>query len=367
MYVISSDKGIGPNLGIELMRHYLDYNATAPMLSQAKEAVVNGIDEFWANSFSQHQLGQKVSAVQDKARRRIADALSVGVKQLRFTSGASESNTWILSHFKRKGKLLCSAIEHPSVLEHSDLLIPVLPSGIIDCKALTDLLKSRGQEISLVSIMAANNETGVIQPTDEIGDICKQFHMPFHCDATQALGKLTSLPKADFLSYSAHKLGGPKGIGCVVLSSEIDSLILGGPQERGSRAGTQNVPALLGFAAAVEHFTQPDVGLRMTLEKGLLKLGATIIGGEADRLPNTVCALFDAPGELLTMALDMRGIAVSTGAACSSGASKESHVLEAMGYSGRPVRFSFGPNFDSQGCQDVLKAVSESLEAICEW
>ena len=349
------------------MRHYLDYNATTPMITAARNAVLSGMDDLWANSFSQHHLGQKASVAQDKARRCIAEALSIDVKQSRFTSGASESNSWILSHYKKRGKILCSAIEHPSVLDHNDVVIPVHSNGILDCAALTNILEKRGQQISMVSVMAANNETGVIQPTEEIAQICHHYQIPFHCDATQVLGKCLYLPKADFLSYSAHKLGGPKGIGCVVLSKEIDSLILGGPQERGSRAGTQNVPALLGFAAAVQNITYPDKVLRTELENGLSALGATILGGEVERLPNTVCALFDVPGELLTMALDIRGIAVSTGAACSSGASEESHVLEAMGYNGKPVRFSFGPNFDSQGCQDVLKAVSESLEAICEW
>jgi cysteine desulfurase len=333
----------------------------------ARIALEKGVKDLWANSFSQHHYGRKVSVAIDEARQSIASTLGVNAKGVRFTSGSSESNSWILNHFSAQGNVLVSAIEHPSVLSYGNLFIPVDTNGVVSLSELERLLEDPSNNISVVSVMGANNETGVIQPTDDIFNICTKYSVPFHCDATQLLGKTKMTPKADFLSYSGHKIGGPKGIGCAVLSEEITPLIKGGPQERASRAGTHNGPAILGFAAAVNEFQYPDLDVREQLESGLSELGAEILGKKSNRLCNTVCALFKVPGDLLMMALDMRGICVSTGAACSSGASKQSHVLKAMGFTGLPVRFSFGPDFNTSDCEDVLKAVRDSMEGICEW
>lgn len=350
-----------------LMQYYLDYNATAPVSQVVKDTIIEAMDKYWGNSFSQHNLGRETGYAIDRARNSIADVLSVSPKKIRFTSGASEGNSWILRHFRERGKVLVSAIEHPSVYSYGDLFIPVSENGQIHLESLESILENNRKDISLISVMAANNETGVIQPTAEILKLARRFELPFHCDATQVLGKIEQIPTADYLTFSSHKVGGPKGMGCVVLAAEIDPLIQGGPQERGSRAGTHNVSSILGFASAITNIHYPNIAIRELMEGELVRMGAIIIGQESPRLPNTVCAAFQQPGDLLTMALDLKGIAVSTGSACSSGAPEVSQTLKAMNVEVLPVRFSFGPELDRKGCEYVLKGVRTILEDVCEW
>ena len=218
--------------------------------------------------------------------------------------------------------------------------------------------------------MAANNETGVLQPLEDIRDVCRRRGALFHCDATQLPGRLPMAVDADALTLSSHKLGGPRGAGALVVRPHIAAMlaprIRGGPQERGLRGGTENIAAIAGFgaAAAAAGVASPDA--RDRIEGACRAHGAEILGAGAPRLPNTVCALFPHPGDVIVMALDLEGVAVSTGSACSSGSAAASHVLAAMGRSGIPVRFSTGPEpMDVIPALDALGRVMERMEGAC--
>jgi cysteine desulfurase len=200
----------------------------------------------------------------------------------------------------------------------------------------------------MVSVMAANNETGVIQPTAHVAKLCARYGVCFHSDATQVPGRVP-MPQADAITLSAHKFGGPHGVGALVMATPPEGLLLGGGQERGRRAGTTNTAGIAGMGAAAEVALQQgtfDSGPRDALEAALLDHGAQLIGGGAPRLPNTCTILAKVPGDLIVAALDLAGIAASSGAACSTGSTKSSRTLRAMGLDGMPVRFSFG--HDSQ-------------------
>lgn len=292
------------------------------------------------NPSSVHGHGRHARRLIDAARRALADHLSVDPDRVLFTSGGTEANHLALLGFP--GPRLVSAIEHPSVLEADPgaVRIPVDPTGRLDLAALADLLAS--SRPGLVSLMLANNETGVIQPVVEAARLAHAAGALLHCDAVQAFGKqpftLASLG-ADLLTLSAHKLGGPPGVGALILREGLDPTPLqrGGGQERRRRAGTENLPGIAGFAAALEPATDWHRVriLRDRLEAGAraIRPDAIMVGAEADRLPNTTCLLVPGiPAEIQLMALDLAGVAVSSGAACSSGKVGPSHVLAAMGY-----------------------------------
>ena len=338
---------------------YCDYNATAPMHEDVIIAVVEAMRQSWANSFSPHSLGRKASVQVEEARQSVADLVGVEARKVRFTSGATEANSWVLRAFQSRGPIYTSAVEHPSVLSYANRLIPTDHNGIILLDALENMLHE--QVPALVSVMAANNETGVIQPVEEISRLLTQYKVPFHCDATQIYSKIHMSIPADFITLSAHKFGGPKGVGALVVQSEVEPLFLGGPQERTSRAGTHNVPGIVGMGVAARSLSVQDTKKRKILEETIEKLGGRILGRDAQRLPNTICALFPLPGDLIVMALDLQGVQASTGSACSSGASKQSHVLEAMGEKGTPVRFSLGEGTDVDGVCRVLTTVIASI------
>jgi cysteine desulfurase len=275
-----------------------------------------------------------------------------------FTSGGSEANNLALKGAKVE-RLLVSAIEHPSVIEAARAsgntveIIPVTSTGSVDLAALDAALPGSP---ALVSVMLANNETGIIQPVGEVVKLAARHGALVHCDAVQALGKIPvnfGLLGVDLLTISAHKLGGPLGAGALVIRDGISlsPLINGGAQELRRRAGTENVPAIAGFAAAVQEKNFTIKTLRDELESGLE--GAVIIGGGVDRLPNTTC--FAHPhmlAETLVMAFDLEGVAVSAGSACSSGKVAKSHVLAAMGLAPEiasgAVRVSLGWNTTRQ-------------------
>jgi cysteine desulfurase len=319
-----------------LMRVYLDHNATSPLKESARRAMLRAL-ELEGNASSIHAEGRAAHALLDDARELIARALGAIAPMVVFTSGGSEANNLALKG-SPIGRLIVSAIEHPSVLEAArgagkqvDLL-PVDGEGVVDLEALERLLATGPK--ALVSIMLANNETGVIQPIRSAASIAHAHGALVHTDAVQALGKITvnfGLLGVDLMSVSAHKLGGPVGAGALIIRDglALEPLIHGGGQERGRRAGTENLAAIAGFAAAVEEKRLEIKALRDHLESGLK--GAVIFGAEAERLPNTSC--FAMPGlsaETALMALDLAGFAVSSGSACSSGKVAKSHVLAAM-------------------------------------
>jgi cysteine desulfurase len=335
-------------------RIYLDWNATTPLRPEARAAMAAAMDVA-GNPSSVHAEGRQARRLMQDAREAVARAVDVVPRNVVFTSGGTEANALALNPSLRApagpvARLLLSAIEHPSVLSggqfpHDALqIIPVIPSGVVDLEQLRRMLA--GGPPALVSVMAANNETGALQPISEVADIVHAAGSLLHIDAIQAFGKIPFTIKevgADLVTVSAHKIGGPKGIGALILNAGAEGLaplLRGGGQERGRRAGTENVMGIIGFGAAVTAaMTALDVDrprlerLRDRLEAGLRAAGdAQVFAGDIARLPNTT--LFTAPGlraETAVIGFDLEGIAVSSGSACSSGKVQASHVLRAMG------------------------------------
>ena len=351
---------------------YLDWNATAPMSPTVRTVYLEALEAYWANPHSQHNAGRKALVEVEKAREKIANIVGVFPKNVRFTSGATEANSWLFSHYhhQRAGnagrKILGSAIEHPSVLEWLDDTIPVNPDGVIQLDVLEKQLHTG--KYALLSVMAANNETGVLQPMEEIHRLAQRYSVPFHCDASQVYNKIQCYISADFITISSHKMGGPKGVGALVLQKEITPLLRGGSQERGTRAGTVNAPVIIAMAEAMASATAMDDSKQRRFEQFLSeRVSVQFMGAGVARLPNTSLGLFSVPGDMIVMALDMAGIAVSTGAACSSASSKDSAVLEAMGYQGKPVRFSWGHDTDIESAMHNIVRIIAELEQTCEW
>jgi len=339
-------------------RVYLDWNATAPLRPQAREAMVAAFAEV-GNPSSVHAEGRAARRLIDDARRRVAALVGAQPGDVVFSSGGTEANALALAPGTRADGprvLLVSAIEHPSVLAggrfkpDAIIAIPVGADGRADLDALVRQLAAlmrEGRGRALVSLMQANNETGVVQPIVEAAAIVHQAGGLLHVDAVQAAGKIPCDIKAlgaDLLTLSAHKIGGPKGVGALVRRADTampDPLIKGGGQERGARAGTENVAGIAGFgaaAAAAGHDLDAEhrrlAALRDRLEAGLKAAvaGTMVFGAGAERLPNTTLfAVAGGKAETAVIGLDLDGFAVSSGAACSSGKVAASHVLAAMG------------------------------------
>ena len=337
-------------------RVYLDWNATTPLRPEARAAMVAAFDLI-GNPSSVHAEGREARRLVEAARAALAIAVGALPRNVVFTSAGTEANTLALSPGLRGPsggpieRLLVSAIEHASVLAGGRFpgptigLIRVTRSGVVDLEHLRAQLKDGPP--ALVSIMAANNETGALQPVAEIAEIVRGAGGLLHVDAIQALGKIPFDIKAvgaDLATFSAHKIGGPKGVGALVVAEGIAGLepvLRGGGQELNRRAGTENVAGVAGFGAAVKATLQtlPEDAERMAtlrrhLENGIRGIaGATIFSDDVKRLPNTV--LFTAPGlkaETAVIGFDLEGVAVSSGSACSSGRVQPSHVLSAMGF-----------------------------------
>ncbi len=372
---------------------YLDYNATAPVLPAAQTAMVDALTRWPGNPSSPHQAGQAARAALEDCRARIAGLLGLARREIIFTSGGSEANNLLLRGMATPGAhYLISPLEHPSVLETCAALtgqgvaveyLPVNADGMVDVGALPDLMRP---ETALVSVMTANNETGVVQPIAALTAAVRahqgERHIVMHTDAVQAFGRIPVMPVdwgVDAVTVAAHKLGGPKGIGALALRGTLPlhPSITGGRQERDLRAGTESVFLAAGFAAAAEDACaqrETRMGhidaLRQVLERQLLDLtGTRIHGAGAPRLPNTInVGVSGVAAESLVIALDLQGIAVSTGSACSSGALAPSHVLLAMGLSENEaregVRISLGwatTANDTARCATALMAEAARL------
>lgn len=321
------------------MKVYFDYNATAPLRDSVRQAMLESMD-LLGNASSVHSFGREVRKRIETARQKIAQVLGIEAKRVIFTSGATESNNLALKNFP--GRVIVSAIEHDSAFKVRDdaIIAPVLKTGIIDLESLERLLQeSRGP--TLVSIMAANNETGVIQPLSDAVQLAKKYGAYIHSDAVQAIGKV-EFPwgMLDMVSISAHKLGGPAGIGCLVINPQLPLIphMRGGGQERSYRAGTENLIGIVGMATAVEESLQDNwfdtQMLRDKLEDLISEIdpSAIVINKEVNRLSNTVLLYMNGvKSETQIMNFDLSGFAVSAGSACSSGKVKTSRVLEAMG------------------------------------
>ena len=375
-----------------LDRVYLDWNATTPLRPEARQAMAAAWD-LSGNPSSVHAEGRTARRLVEDARAAVAGALGALPRDVVFTSGGTEANALALTPGLRRGsappvqRLVVSAIEHASVLaggrfpREAISMVGVTRTGLLDLDRLRAALADGPP--ALVSVMLANNETGAIQPIREGAEIIHAAGGLLHVDAIQAFGKIpfdVSVMGADLVTLSAHKIGGPKGVGALVLAEGLlgpDPLLRGGGQERGHRAGTENVAGIAGFGAAVKAAMTGMEGnaihlerLRDQLESGLRKTpGVIVFSDDAPRLPNTT--LFTAPGlkaETAVIGFDLAGIAVSSGSACSSGKVQPSHVLEAMGTGPEPakgaVRLSLGwstSTADIDRCLQAWRKLSGTL------
>ena len=373
-------------------RVYLDWNATTPLRPEARQAMAAAW-EVAGNPSSVHAEGRQARRLVEDARAAVAAAVGARPQDVVFTSGGTEANALALTPGLRRGagepvrRLLVSAIEHPSVLSGGRFspeaigTIRVTGSGLIDIDDLRRILAVEGP--ALVSVMLANNETGALQPVGEVADIVHEAGGVLHVDAIQALGKIPiniNAMKADLVTLSAHKIGGPKGVGALVLAEGVqglEPLLRGGGQELGRRAGTENVAGIAAFGAAVraamaalEDDAARLQGLRKRLEEGLRQTPGVIVFSEgAPRLPNTT--LFTVPGmkaETAVIGFDLGGIAVSSGSACSSGKVQPSHVLAAMGVGPElaqgAVRLSLGWSTSEADIDLALQAWRKLADAL---
>ena len=365
-------------------RVYLDWNATTPLRPEARAAMAAAWD-FCGNPSSVHAEGRQARRLVEEARAAVAAAVGALPRNVVFTSGGTEANALALTPGLRRGsgppveRLLVSAIEHASVLAGGRFpteairTIGVTSAGLLDLDRLGATLE--GGPPALVSVMLANNETGAVQPVAEAAEIVHAAGGLLHVDAIQALGKISFDIKAlnaDLATVSGHKIGGPKGVGAVVLAEGVRGLepwLRGGGQELGHRAGTENVAGIAGFGAAAKAAMgarESDAirleSLRNRLERGLRETtGAIVFSGDVPRLPNTT--LFTVPGlkaETAVIGFDLEGIAVSSGSACSSGKVQPSHVLKAMGFGPEiaegAVRLSLGWSTSAADIDRCLKA-----------
>ncbi len=369
-------------------RTYLDWNATAPLHPVAREAMLRAFD-LTGNPSSVHAEGRAAKATLEAARRQVAALFAAQASHVTFTSGATEAANLVLTPEFRMGRtplalghLYVSAIEHPAVREGGRFPkdrvseIPVTPQGVIDLDALSAALAAHdaASGLPMVAVMLANNETGIVQPVAEAARIVRAKGGILVVDAVQAAGRLAidiAALDADFIITSSHKLGGPRGAGALVSRGEIlmpKPLIHGGGQEKGHRSGTENLSAIIGFGAAahaaleeMESRNTRIAALRGRLETGMRAAAADVVihGASGERIGNTT--FFTLPGlkaETGQIAFDLEGVALSAGAACSSGKVGESHVLTAMGQDPRlgALRISLGPATTDEDIDRALAA-----------
>jgi len=380
----------------ETARVYLDHNATSPMRAEAREAMRRAMDPSIANPASLHAEGRAARALVEHAREQVAALAGVSAKEIVFTSGGSEAIAAAVRGVcdrapDRLRRIIVSAVEHSAVLEAANqaglhgfrvVKVPCDSEGRVDPDGFSKHLLPG---TALACLQWANNETGVIQPVEEVGKACRRAGVPFLVDAVQAAGKIELDPwraHADIAALSSHKLGGPQGAGALVVRDGIvlEPLIPGGAQEKRRRAGTPSVAALAGFGAAAEaahdrlrQEAERLLRLRAKLETRLRQIFARIQfhGQAASRLANTVnFAVPDVSGEVLVIALDLAGFAVSTGSACASGAVEPSHVIRAMGFEDSDargaVRVSLGWSTTTADVDRFLEVLPGVVERVRE-
>jgi cysteine desulfurase len=365
---------------------YLDHNATTPLHPAVLAAMLPWLESRFGNASSRHEYGRAARHAIDEARQQVAAAVNAHPTEVVFTSGGSEANNLFIKGAAaslKPGLLAVSAVEHPCILKPAAQLarngwqvetVAVDSAGRVDSTAFSVVVAARPR---LVSIMTANNETGVVQDVAALATAARSAGSWFHTDAVQALGKqaldFRALNAAGVhaMTLSAHKARGPKGAAALVLDKrvELQPLIAGGGHERGLRSGTENVPAIVGFGVAAELAARGVAELphrlrvlRGRLESGLAVLGARIFGSDAERLPNTTYfAVPDIDGETLVGKLDREGFAVASGAACSSANPEPSHVLRAMGVAPETargaVRVSLGAGNSENDIDEFINAL----------
>jgi cysteine desulfurase len=384
-----------------IRRVYLDNNATTPVFPEVLEAMRPYFGECFGNASSIHHHGQETRAAVERSRQAVAGLLGSRASEIVFTSGGTEADNLAIFGLARSGDhVIASTVEHHAVLnacKHLGVMgceityVPVDGRGLVDP---ADVKRALRANTKLITIMLANNETGVLEPVEEIGKIAGEADVYFHTDAVQAAGKIAIDVKkigCDLLTISGHKFHGPQGVGALYVrkGTALEPMLYGGSHERSRRAGTENVPGIVGLGKAAELAVaglkrvsdlrmddrmddQTMVGARDRLERELLEIEATGLNGEGGpRVPNTTNIYFDGiDGEALVIALDLKGLAVSTGAACSSGAIEPSHVLIAMGL--RPdrakasIRFSLGKQNRAEDIDFALEVIPRTVARLRE-
>jgi len=369
---------------------YLDYNATTPLEAAVREAMWPYLTSQFGNASSRHEYGRAARRAVDEARVQVAALVGAHASEVVFTGSGSEANNLFIKGVAARlkpGLLAVSAVEHPCVIKPAEQLtrcgwqlrkLAVDGAGRIDVSAFAAVLLEKPR---MISVMLANNETGVIQDIEHLAQQARSGGCFFHTDAVQIAGKMAvdfrrlNAAGVHAMTVSAHKLGGPKGVAALVIDKRVDMepLVAGGGQERGLRSGTENVAAIVGFGAACEwaarrqdELAQRLTGLRGKVEDRLLALGATLFGHLAQRLPNTVCFAFPGiDGETLVAYLDRVGYAVASGAACSSANPEPSHVLRAMGVAPElargAVRVSLGGDNTEEQIDGLLSALQTTV------
>jgi len=373
-------------------RYYFDHNATTPLAGAALEAMLPCLRDAYGNASSIHQYGQEARMRVEQARRQVAALLNCRPKDIVFTSGGTEADNLAIRGAVRasagsRKHLVTSTIEHPAVLqtcralEKEDVDVTYIKVGSDGIVSPGDVRAALRPETVLISIMHANNELGTIQPVQEIAAIAAEANVPFHSDGVQAAGKLqVDLERLGiaFYSLSGHKFYGPKGAGALYVrkGASMDPIQHGGEHERGRRPGTENVAGIVGLGAAADLIpkelpaeTARLQALRDRLEQGILaRVPDTRVNGRKDaRVANTSNISFDGvEGEAMVIALDLRGFAVSSGSACSSGAVRPSHVLTALGLSAErarsSLRFSLGKQNTAEQVDELIQAVAAAAE-----
>ncbi len=358
------------NADYEYMVAYLDYNATTPIRPEVIELIGRVLRE-GGNPSSQHACGRNARKYIEDAREQVANLVNYKSENVIFTSGATEGNNMVLQG--HEGPIAVTDFEHPSVWNviDGDIKIKVRPNGLIDLEDLDDVINLKNPK--LISVMAVNNETGVIQPIAQIGRLCREKGILFHVDAVQAAGKIEidfERWHCDFLSLSGHKCGAPQGVGALIFRSKtpVPKLIKGGGQERRQRAGTENTASIAGFGLAA-HMAKTELSefkrlgaFRDQIERTIEKVtGVMIHGAGTPRVYSTSC--FSVPNtdaQTLMMQFDIEGICLSSGSACSSGVLKPSHVLKSMGVDDQmassALRISMGWNTTQSDVDAFLSA-----------
>ncbi|PYX41122.1 MAG: cysteine desulfurase NifS [Acidobacteria bacterium] len=373
-----------------MRRVYFDNSATTPVLPEVFEAMQPYFSQQFGNASSIHHHGQQTRAAVEQARESVAALLGCRTAEVVFTSGGTEADNLAIFGIARPGDhVITSTVEHHAVLNACKYLesegcevtyVPVDGRGLVDPLDVRRALRATSR---LITIMTANNETGVLQPVQEIGKIAAEADVYFHTDAVQAAGKIrldVNEIGCDLLSISGHKLHAPQGVGALYVrkGAPLEPMLYGGRHERSRRAGTENVPGIVGLGKATElAMAKRDTGdemgaMRGRLERFLSEIEcAGVNGGGAPRVPQTSSMYFDAiDGESLVIALDLKGLASSTGAACSSGAIEPSHVLTAMGMSAEraraSVRFSLGQQNTTDEVEFAVGLVGETVARLRE-
>lgn len=366
---------------------YLDNAATTRVDSKVARKVGEMFLENYGNASSQHSVGRKAKEELVEAREKIADYAQCEASEIVFTSGGTESNNLAIRGLALanpdKKHIVTSNIEHPSVLETCRALerdgydvdyVGVGEDGVVDVKEIESKIRD---DTLVVSVMHVNNEIGTVQPVEEIGKVCKKKGCYFHCDAVQGFAKLKlDVSDVDLMSVSGHKIGAPKGVGflCVKKGVKISAIISGGEQEKGLRSGTENIPGIVGIAAAldVDNNEKGILKIRDKMIDGLLKIpGAKINGSIDDRIYNNInVSFYGIEGESLMLMLDKEGICVSTGSACASTKLAESYVLKAIGveelYIHGSLRLTLGSDISVKDANFVVDKIKEKVEKLRE-